>query len=128
VGLRHAAERRMSQPHWGHQGLKLSGLEAVFLTNEFDDPLGGFDTARYVPCLRTDDLVFKLDQPSVKQRLAKATGIEAGDAASLRKAVSALFTHFTKKGARACAISLPPNFSPSQIDDTALSTALKSGD
>jgi glucuronate isomerase len=123
-----AAERRMSQPDWEHQVLKLSGLEAVFLTNEFDDPLVGFDTARYVPCLRTDDLVFKLDQPSVKQRLTKATGIEPGDAASLRKAVAALFTHFTKKGARACAISLPPNFSPSPVDDTALSAALKSGD
>jgi len=24
----------------------------------------GFDTARYVPCLRTDDLVFRLDQPA----------------------------------------------------------------
>src|SRR5262249_24230372 len=58
----------------------------------------------------------------------KATGVEAGDAASLRKEGAALFTHFTRKGARACAISLPPNFSPSPVDDTALSAALKSGD
>ena len=60
--------------------LRRSNLEKVFLTNDFDDPLTGFDTTRYVPCLRTDDLVFHLDKPEVRQRLARATGGEAGDA------------------------------------------------
>jgi glucuronate isomerase len=106
------AERLMGQSDWEEQVLRRSNLEKVFLTNDFDDPLEGFDTSRYVPCLRTDDLVFKLDQPEVRKRLAMATGIEAGDAKSLRKAVEKLFDHFTKKGAKACAISLPPDFSP----------------
>jgi glucuronate isomerase len=106
------AERLMNQPDWEGQVLRRSNLEKVFLTNEFDDPLEGFDTSRYVPCLRTDDLVFKLDQPGVKARLAKATGVETGDAKSLKKAVEKLFEHFTRKGAKACAISLPPDFSP----------------
>ena len=61
-----------------------------------------------MPCLRTDALVFQLDQPAVRQRLAAATGVEVGDAASLKKAVRALFEHFTRNGAKACAISLPP--------------------
>jgi glucuronate isomerase len=108
--------------------LRTSNLEAVFLTNDFDDPLEGFDTRRYVPCLRTDDLVFKLDQPAVRARLAKATGVEAGDPASLRKAVAGLFEHFTRKGARACAISLPPDFSPAPVADNDLATALRSGE
>ncbi|MBY0232305.1 MAG: glucuronate isomerase, partial [Gemmataceae bacterium] len=123
-----AAERRMGQPDWEHQVLKLSGLEAVFLTNEFDDPLEGFDTARYVPCLRTDDLVFKLGQLSVRERLARATGVEAGDAASLRRAIGALFAHFKRNGARACAISLPPGFSPAAVEDEALSAAMRADD
>src|SRR5262249_55141782 len=106
------AERLMAQPDWEEQVLRRSNLEKVFLTNDFDDPLEGFDPGRYVPCLRTDDLVFHLDKPEVRQRLAKATGIEVGDAASLRKAVGKLFEHFTKRGARACAISLPPHFGP----------------
>ena len=42
----------------------------------------------------------------------RATGVEAGDAASLRRAVRGLFEHFTGRGARACAISLPPDFAP----------------
>src|SRR5205085_2277583 len=40
------------------------------------------------------------------------TGIEAGDEASLRRALGELFTYFTRHGARACAISLPPTFQP----------------
>jgi glucuronate isomerase len=107
-----AAERLMGQPDWEEQVLRRSNIEKVFLTNDFDDPLEGFDTARYVPCLRTDDLVFHLDKPEVRRRLAKATGVEAGDAAGLRRAVRTLFEHFTRKGARACAISLPPGFTP----------------
>src|SRR5262249_15555016 len=102
------AERVMAPPDWEEQVLRRSGVEQVFLTNDFDDPLEGFDANRYVPCLRTDDLVFHLDRPEVRQRLAKATGIEVGDAFTLRRAVTALFERFTRHGARACAVSLPP--------------------
>jgi glucuronate isomerase len=111
-GLFDAAERLMAQPDWEAQVLRRSNLEKVFLTNDFDDPLEGFDTGRYAPCLRTDDLVFHLDKPEVRQRLARRTGVEVGDAASLRRAVGALFEHFTRRGAKACAISLPPDFVP----------------
>ncbi len=107
-----AAERLMAQPDWENEVLRRSNIEKVFLTNDFDDPLEGFDTTRYVPCLRTDDLVFHLDKPEVRQRLARATGIEVGDAASMRQAIRKLFEHFMGRGARACAISLPPDFAP----------------
>ena len=119
-----AAERLMAQPDWEEQVLKKSNIEKVFLTNDFDDPLEGFDTKRYVPCLRTDDLVFHLDKAPVTLRLAKATGIEVGDLASLRRAVTKLFEKFTKRGARACAISLPPDFHPQAIRFQALSRQL----
>lgn len=112
-----AAERVMSQPDWENEVLRRSNIDKVFLTNDFDDPLEGFDTNRYVPCLRTDDLVFHLDKPEVRQRLAKATGIEVGDAVSLRKAIGKLFEHFSRRGAKACAISLPPDFAPRSGSD-----------
>jgi glucuronate isomerase len=57
------AEQKMAQPDWEQQVLRHSRLDQVFLTNDFDDPLTGFDTALYVPCLRTDDLVFHLTKP-----------------------------------------------------------------
>jgi glucuronate isomerase len=97
---------------WERKVFEKTKLEAIFLTNEFDDPLEGFDTSKYVPCLRTDALVFRLHEPEVQARLAKATGIEVGDAKSLKAAVRKLFEHFTAKNAKACAISLPPDFAP----------------
>ncbi|QGJ72229.1 Uronate isomerase [Planctomycetales bacterium 10988] len=103
---------KMNQPTWEEEVLKLSGLEAIFLTNDFDDPLEGFDTKRYIPCLRTDDLVFHLDQASVLDRLQTATNLTVTDATSFEAAIKVLFERFTQKGARACAISLPPTFSP----------------
>jgi glucuronate isomerase len=110
-----AAERVMSQAGWPDEVLRRSNIEKVFLTNDFDDPLEGFDTSRYVPCLRTDDLVFHLDKPQVRQRLARATGMDVASAADLRRALGVLFEHFTRKGAKACAISLPPHFTPKPI-------------
>jgi glucuronate isomerase len=102
----------MSQPDWERQVIARTKLDGVFLTNDFDDPLTGFDTSFYIPCLRTDDLVFHLRDPKVRSRLEKATGSPLGDVASLRNAIGNLFEHFTRHGARACAISLPPYFAP----------------
>src|SRR5262249_30454963 len=62
------AERLMARPDWEQWVLHRSNIEKVLLTNDFDDPLEGFDTERYVPCLRTDDLVFHLDNPQVRER------------------------------------------------------------
>jgi glucuronate isomerase len=121
------AERLMARPDWEMRVLRQANIEKVFLTNDFDDLLDGFDTNRYVPCLRTDDLVFHLDQAEVRQRLAKTAGIEVGDASSLRQAMTTLFDHFTRHGAKACAVSLPPDFIPGRVSDSQLSTALDQG-
>jgi glucuronate isomerase len=118
------ATAMMQLPDWSERVLRQSKLEAVFLTNDFDDPLAGFDTKKYIPCLRTDDLVFHLAQPSVRQRLDKAAGTPVHDAKTLRSAIGSLFEHFTKNGARACAISLPPDFAPAAVSDAQASTAV----
>lgn len=86
---------------------------------------GPLDPSVYIPCLRTDDLVFKFDQTAVRERLAKATGIEVGDPASLRNAVTKLFDHFTRKNAKACAISLPPSFTPFEVSEREFEAALR---
>jgi glucuronate isomerase len=119
-----AAARVMARPDYEEWVLHRSNIEKVFLTNDFDDPLENFNSQRYVPCLRTDDLVFHLDKPEVRDRLAKATGIDVGDAATLRSALTKLFEHFTSHGAKACAISLPPSFVPQAVSEMELSRAL----
>jgi hypothetical protein len=108
-------ERAAANPDWPAEVLRRSRLQAVFLTNDFDDPLAGFDTAVYVPCLRTDELVFHLARPAVRERLAKATGVEITGVGNLRRALAARFEHFRGRGARACAISLPPDFVAARV-------------
>ncbi|MBI3466702.1 MAG: glucuronate isomerase [Planctomycetes bacterium] len=109
------AAERMAAPDWEAQVLRRSNLEKVFLTNDFDDPLEGWDTSRYVPCLRCDDLVFHLRRAEVQGRLQKATDVELSDVRSLGLAIGRLFEHFASRGARACAVSLPPDFTPAPV-------------
>lgn len=123
-GLYDSALRAMQQPDWEAQVLHRSRLEAVFLTNDFDDPLTGFDTKRYIPCLRTDDLVFHFAKSSVRERLAKCTERSMQTLVDLRTGIGRLFDHFTARGARACAISLPPHFTPTAVSDTTAEAAL----
>jgi glucuronate isomerase len=126
-----ATAAKMAAPDWRFEVMKRSRLEKVFLTNDFDDPLEGFDTQDFVPCLRTDDLVFHLGRSDVRQRLARASGLEIDGATAVRDALARLFHHFTLNNARACAISLPPDFSPSPVSagraETAIASLLRRG-
>lgn len=112
-----SAQAVLDQPDWEDQVLQKSGIERVFLTNDFDDPLSGFDTNRYIPCLRTDDLVFHLPKAKTLERLQTATDVSLSDAKSLRESIGKLFAHFVANGAKACAISIPPDFAPQEVSD-----------
>jgi glucuronate isomerase len=109
------ADRHLTAEYWEDDLLRRTNVERIFLTNDFDDALEGFDTGRYVPCLRTDDLVFRLGTPAVGERLRQATQLEVGNAAGLDEALGVLFERFVSRGARACAISLPPDFCPREV-------------
>jgi glucuronate isomerase len=119
------ADHRLDGPEWDGEVFKASGLETVFLTNDFDDPLEGWDTAAYVPCLRTDDLVLKLQDPRTSARLKASLDMEVGDFTSLRQAIGRLFERFVGKGARACAVSLPPDFTPRHPSHRRASTPIR---
>jgi glucuronate isomerase len=119
------AERSNAGTEWDDHVWKRSRLEAVFLTNEFDDSLEGWDTSKYIPCLRTDDLVLKLNRPATVDRLKRASGVDVGDCASLKAALAALFEKFLVRGARACAISLPPDFRPARAESKRCVTPIR---
>ena len=104
--------------------LAKSNLEKVFLTNRFDEDLSGVDRSVFVPCLRTDDLVFQLADADVRRRLAAKTGAEITSTAGVRKAVRGLMRYFVHHGAGSAAISLPPGFSPVAPDEAAAGRAL----
>jgi glucuronate isomerase len=120
-----AASEKMAGDDWSGDVLRQSKLEAVFLTNDFDDELDGFDTSVYIPCLRTDDLVFQLAKDSVRERLERVSNVSVNDAGSLRRAIRSRFVHFRRKGARACAISLPPDFSPTHVSTSRADSAIE---
>ena len=120
-----ASEAQMKLAEWPQMVLDQSNVEAVFLTNDFDDQLDGFDSDTYIPCLRTDDLVFHLSKRQTQERLAACTGIDLdGSLGNLRESLRQRFDYFVQHGARACAISLPPDFSPTRVSDGRASTAL----
>jgi glucuronate isomerase len=119
------AHRATDDAEWDRAVWDRSRLEAVFLTNEFDDPLEGWDTAKYVPCLRTDDLVLKLHDSGTIERLMLATDVDVQDVATLQRAIGQLFERFVARGARACAISLPPDFVPHPASPKRAATPLR---
>ena len=119
-----SSRKCMQGKDWESTVLDMSGLDQVFLTNDFDDPLTGFDTELYIPCLRTDDLVFHLQKGSVRERLARATDVVIKNGSTMRQALALLFEHFVTSNARACAISLPPDFAPEPIGEPRADTVL----
>jgi glucuronate isomerase len=104
--------------------LAKANLEKVFLTNRFDEDLAAVDRTVFVPCLRTDDLVFQLADDEVRHRLAVKTGIEVGSPDDVRDAACWLMRYFVQGGAGSAAISLPPDFSPQPPDEKAAGRAL----
>ncbi len=118
-----AAQQRAAAADWPEQVLRESNLHSVFLTNDFDDPLRGWDTSVFVPCLRTDELVFKLADESVRQRLESTTDLSLTGIGAVREALARLIARFVARGARACAISLPPDFAPTHVPDGRAETA-----
>jgi glucuronate isomerase len=119
------AERPRDAIEWDHEVWSRSQLEAVFLTNDFDDPLEGWDTEKFVPCLRTDDLVLKVHEATTVERLRRASGVDVQDFGGLRQALGVLFERFVSRGARACAISLPPDFVPHRASPKRAATPLR---
>ena len=83
--LRRGRQRKWPRPIGRRRSSRKAGSSRCFSRTTSTIRSTGFDTSRYVPCLRTDDLVFHLAKPAVRQRLAKATGIEAGHGAPARR-------------------------------------------
>ena len=113
----------MQRPNWETEVLTKSKIERIFLTNDFDDPLDDFDTYRYVPCLRTDDLVFHLHLEKTRTRLAASTSSSIQSLEHLHRSLGLLFDRFVRNRAKACAISLPPWFTPRHVPLSDASTA-----
>jgi glucuronate isomerase len=67
-----------------------------------------------------------LHQATVRERLERATDLALSSVESLREAIGRVFAHFVAHGARACAISLPPDFAPARVSSGRVETAWES--
>ncbi|MFO8013200.1 MAG: glucuronate isomerase [Phycisphaerae bacterium] len=119
-----AIARAAQDDHRYREVLAAAHIEKVFLTNAFDADLAPVDREVFVPCLRADDLVFRLADAEVRRRLAARTGVDVASADDLRDAVRALVRYFVEHGAGSAAISLPPDFVPAAPDEGAADAAL----
>jgi glucuronate isomerase len=122
--LADAVRDHAARPDRAREVLDASNLDATFLTNEFDEDLGGIDTRMFVPSLRADTLVFKLAEPGVAARLEKVTGQAPSSAGGMRRALGVLVEKFKAAGARSAAISLPPFCAAPAVHDRAWEVVL----
>ncbi len=120
--LARAVREAADEPDRASAILDASNIEKVFLTNSHDEDLEAIDTDLFVPCLRADDLVFRIEQPAVRHSLEAVTGVGLSDGDSLTRALGELVGRFREHGAASVAISLPPGFSAEPVADGALDT------
>src|SRR5262249_54423760 len=67
----------------------------------------------------------KLHEKTTVDRLRRCTDIDVQDVPSLQRAIGVLFERFVERGARACAISLPPDFAPQLASPKRAATPLR---
>ena len=112
--------RRWRSPTGPRKCSTRSKLDAVFLDQRLRRPARRLRHAslRPLPADRRSGV-----SPGASRRCASGLkrhrGIERHDAATLRAAIGKLFEHFVAARRRACAISLPPDFTPAKVDAVA---------
>ena len=101
----------------------ISNLQRISLTNNFTEKLGGFDTSVYLPCLRTDDLVFKLHLPETLGAIEETTDISLHGLQDFHDALGVIFDRFMAHQAISAAISMPPNFVAREVPESVATAA-----
>lgn len=105
------ADKRLREEGWYRKVLKdRLNVRRAFLTNEFDDPLEGYDGEAFIPALRLDPLINQIAQRETIERVGKFCEREIGGLKDFKAAVGTIFSKFKDQGAISAAVSLPPDF------------------
>ena len=108
--LADAVRRAAREPGRARQVMDQCNIDKVFLTNEFDEDLGGIDADLFGPSLRSDALVRHMDEADIRGRLEATSGVAIRDAGSMADAIGVVVQRFADAGARSASMSLPPHF------------------
>ncbi len=123
--LAEAVERHAGRPGRAREIMQRSRIRKVFLTNEFDEDLSGIDRGLFVPCLRADSLIFRLNEKPVVTALEGVTGVSVHDGRTLGEALGALVERFVGFGAASAAVSLPPYFRANPVEEADFESGLQ---
>lgn len=120
------AQQALEAPDYTEKVFAASNIKRLYLTNQFDEDLEAVKDDRFVPCMRTDDLVEYFDTNDAPARLKKAFGVEAGkDLASLREALTCLFDRFAARKMGYAAVGLPSSFQADKVPDEEAAALLR---
>ncbi|MDI9385617.1 MAG: glucuronate isomerase [Verrucomicrobiota bacterium] len=119
------AQKAIDAPDYQQTILQKTGLQRIYLTNAFDEPIKSYDTNLFRPCLRVDDLVFTPATSQVATRLHTTTGCDISDLNGLKTAVREVFKRFVQAGMAYPAVSTPANLVFEPVDDVAAESMMR---
>lgn len=90
--------------------LEKSNIKKIVLTNNFDEDLEKFTSSVFIPSLRADELVFKIQDEKIRERLAKKTKKNIKNIDDFEKTVNSIFKYFKNQKAALVTIGIPPDF------------------
>lgn len=95
--------------------IKKSNIEKVVLTNNFYETKDNFNDTRFVFSLRADDLIFKIQNKEIREKLEQKTKITICNLTDFEKAIDTIFEYFKSYDACSVAIGIPPNFIAKEV-------------
>ncbi len=111
------SKKIMGEKGYFESVVEKSKLKRVYLTNQYNEKLEGFDTSFYRPCLRIDPFSYFVEKGNPLQEISKITGKKIEDAKSFDEALDALFKYFSDKNFAYASVSSWPNTDIHPVDN-----------
>lgn len=122
--LARRAQERIDAPGYREAVLERSGIRRIYMTNQPDEDLTGYDRGLLVPCLRVDPFVSGIGSEEERRRLERAGGGAVRDLTGFDAAMQASFRRFAEHGMAYAAVSTEPGLRTRPVSDEEASTIL----
>ncbi len=109
VSINEKSKKLMSEAGYLESVIEKSRLKRVYLTNQFDEKLEGFDSDFYRPCLRIDPFSYFVERDNALKRMSERTGVSINDSESFKEALDKTFSYFKEKNFAYVSVSSWPN-------------------
>ena len=103
------SKKLMAKSGYVEKLIEKSKLKRIYLTNQFNEKLDGFDNSFYRPCLRIDPFSYFADRGPALKEMAESTNIPIKDSSSFNKALNRIFAYFKENNFAYASVSSWPN-------------------